>query len=195
METARDFARFMVENDKYGHTADGRRPSERASQHGYRYCIIAENIAYQYSSQGFGGKQLARRFVRGWENSPEHRKNMLDRDVTETGVGVARSASSGAYYAVQMFGRPSSKQIEFQVSNHGAETASYTVKGHKGERTFSLPPRVTRTHQRCRPAKLEFSQDGERRTISIENGGHYAIPSSSQVSSHDSESKRSQEAE
>lgn len=175
MKTAADFAQYMAEHDKYGHTADGRRPAQRASQHGYEYCIVTENIAYQYSSRGFGGKRLARRFENGWEDSPGHRKNMLDRDVTETGVGVARSASSGAYYAVQMFGRPKSKQIEFQVANPGADTVEYTLKGRGSQKDFSLPPRVTRTHQRCRPGKLEFQEDGKRRTIAIENGGRYTV--------------------
>ncbi|MHB8954595.1 MAG: CAP domain-containing protein [Pirellulaceae bacterium] len=191
MKTAADFAEYMATNDEYGHRADGRRPSERASQHGYKYCLVAENIAYRHSSRGFGAKQLGRRFVTGWQNSPEHRQNMLDRDVLETGVAVARSASSGTYYAVQMFGRPESERIEFEVTNPGSESVTYTVKGKTTEREFSLPPGATRMHQRCRPVKLTFSQDGEQQTISIENGGRYSIASGSNRHSSGASLRRS----
>ena len=151
-QAARDFAGYMARTNKYGHTADGQRPAERASQHGYEYCIVLENIAYQYSSAGFPTDQLATRFVQGWKDSPGHRKNMLDPDVTQTGVGVAHSEESGVYYAVQMFGRPQSERFEFQVVNRSDETVEYTI----GKRTIPLPPRATVTHQRCRPSQLIF---------------------------------------
>jgi uncharacterized protein YkwD len=105
---ARDFAEFMARTDRYGHTADGRNPGDRATGNGYGYCLVAENIAYQYNSAGFRTAELARGFVEGWKHSPGHRKNMLDPAATDTAVAVARSASSGRYYAVQMFGRPKS---------------------------------------------------------------------------------------
>jgi uncharacterized protein YkwD len=175
METARQFARFMAENDKYGHTADGRRPSERASEQGYAYCIVGENIAYQFSERGFEGPELARRFVDGWKNSPEHRKNMLDGDMTQTGVAVARSDSNGAYYAVQMFGRPESARITLEVANRSGQTVEYTIKGRDHDRTFSLPPRATRTHERCRPGKLATTFDGQTKEVSYEDGDRYVI--------------------
>lgn len=106
MQTAQDFAQFMAQTNKYGHTADGQQPGQRATEHGYDHCILAENIAYQYNPAGIDTEKLADRFVTGWKNAREHRKNMLDPDVTETGVGVAYSQESGAYFAVQMFGRP-----------------------------------------------------------------------------------------
>lgn len=106
MLTAQDFAQFMARTNKYSHTADGQQPGQRATEHGYDHGIIAENIAYQYNPAGIDTKQLADRFITGWKNSREHRKNMLDPEVTETGVGVAYSQESGAYFGVQMFGRP-----------------------------------------------------------------------------------------
>lgn len=59
MDTAKDFAQFMARTNQYGHTADGKRPSQRAADHGYDYCIVAENIAYQYRSAGFATEPLA----------------------------------------------------------------------------------------------------------------------------------------
>jgi uncharacterized protein YkwD len=177
-ETARYFANYMAEADKYGHTADGNRPAERAEQHGYAYCIILENIAYQYSSAGFAAEELARRFFEGWKGSPGHRKNMLDPDVTETGVAVAQSPDTGYYYAVQMFGRPKSQAIEFKVANESDAAVEYRI----GERTFPLSPRSTRTHLRCRPAELTFQlpdgkpdAKGETKTVQPGTGDRFVV--------------------
>ena len=165
-ETARYFAGYMARTNRYGHNADGQRPSQRASQHDYDYCIVSENIAYQYSSAGFESKQLVERFMEGWKTSPGHRKNMLDTDVTETGVAVAQSKETGYIYAVQMFGRPKSARIAFEVANQSDETVQYEI----GDRSFPLPPRYVRTHQRCRPSELTFTwqAQGEKRSRTFE---------------------------
>src|SRR5262249_17679704 len=102
-DTARYFAEYMARTDEYGHSADGSRAGDRAKKHGYQYCVIAENIAYEYSSAGFSTAELAKKFFEGWKNSSEHRKNMSDPDITGTGVAIARSEKSGYYYAVQLF--------------------------------------------------------------------------------------------
>jgi uncharacterized protein YkwD len=152
-KAAAAFAAFMAKTDKYSHTADGRQPAERAADQGYEYCLIAENIAFQFSTAGFTTAELAEGFVTGWIESPPHKKNMLDADVTETGVAVAQSEQSGKYYAVQMFGRPKSQQIEFSIANQTAVEVRYEIEDEE----FALPPRFTRTHQRCRPAALELT--------------------------------------
>jgi uncharacterized protein YkwD len=163
------FAGYMARTKRYGHDADGQTPAERAQKHGYEYCLVSENIAYQYSSAGFGTERLAEGFVTGWKESPGHRKNMLDPDVTDTGVAVARSAD-GTYYAVQMFGRPRSMQVQFKVTNRAGVPVTYTLDGQ----SFPLPPRVTRTHTVCRPPKLEFPA-GKRETLSPRSGSHYTL--------------------
>ncbi len=108
-EAAREFAAFMARTDKYGHDADGTTPFARARKHGFEYCLLAENIAYQYSSAGFETAELARKFFEGWRTSAPHRKNMLEQGATHTGVAIARGGKSGRFYAVQMFGRPRGK--------------------------------------------------------------------------------------
>jgi uncharacterized protein YkwD len=177
-EGARYFAGYMARTDTYGHTADDKRPADRAKEHGYKYCIVLENIAYQYSSAGFDTTSLAKRFFEGWKESPGHRRNMLDEDVTETGVAVARSDETGVYYAVQVFGRPKSKSIDFRIENHSGAEIEYRI----GDRTFPLPPRLIRTHERCRPQDLVFEfPDGEKdmkgktRTVRPEDGDRYTV--------------------
>jgi uncharacterized protein YkwD len=107
-DAAEYFAEYMAKTGNYGHQADGKQPSERAREHDYEYCIVLENIAWAYRSDGFTPEELAEQFVSGWENSPGHRKNMLEANVVHTGTAVAQNQESGKYYAVQMFGRPRS---------------------------------------------------------------------------------------
>ena len=175
METARDFADFMARTDQYGHTADGERPSQRVKQHGYEYCVVAENIAYQFSSLGFATEELAENFFAGWKHSPGDRENLLTPAVTETGVAIAQSDTTGYFYAVQIFGRPKSKQITFQVTNQSDTTVQYKI----GDRIFPLPPRFTRTHKRCRPTELVFVWQEETaaqtKIFAAANGAHFVI--------------------
>jgi uncharacterized protein YkwD len=150
-ETAQYFADYLARTEKFAHDADSNQPADRAKQHGYDFCIIAENIAYEYSSQGFSSAELADKFVEGWKHSPEHRKNMIEPDVTDTGVAVAHS-ENGSYYAVQMFGRPHSERIRFAIVNQTDTGIEYEIDQH----SFSLPPLTTRSHEQCRPADLIF---------------------------------------
>ncbi len=156
-KTAREFADYLARTDRFSHTADGRSPGQRVSASGYEWCIVAENIAWEYDSAGFTTRGLGQALLTGWKNSPEHRRNMLDSDVTEIGVGVARSEKTGRYYAVQDFGRPHSAAIVFKVANETDAVARYRVDG----KSFTLPPATTRTHERCRPAELEFQGAGD----------------------------------
>ncbi len=174
---AQYFADYMARTDRFGHTADGSEPWQRAKKFGYHYCILAENIADEFNSAGFQTEQLARAFVEGWKHSPPHRKNMLDPDVTDTGVAVAHSEKTGYYYAVQEFGRPASARIEFRISNRTDETVRYKL----GDRTFSLQPRYTRIHQQCRPTELTVLSPGQKGSTEVvkklkpANGSRYVI--------------------
>ncbi|MFH5823822.1 CAP domain-containing protein [Georgenia sp. AZ-5] len=60
----------------------------------------AENVAYL---NGYSVEQMAEVFVDGWINSDGHRRNILDADMTHTGVGIAQNAD-GDVYATQNFG-------------------------------------------------------------------------------------------
>jgi cysteine-rich secretory family protein len=169
----RYFARFMARTDKYGHTADGRQPWDRTADHGYQSCLVAENIAWEYDPAGFTARELADALVRGWENSPPHRKNMLDPDLREIGVGVAHSQKTDRYYAVEEFGRPKSEEIRFRITNVTDATVKYTVDG----KAVSLEPGYTMTHRTCRPPELTFEGAGGDggRTLHPQNGARFVL--------------------
>ena len=166
-QTARDFAAYMARTDRFDHDADGRRPPERARDHGYDYCLVSENIGFEFDSRGFATADLARGFVEGWKRSPPHRKNMEDGAAVDTGVAVARSAKTGRYYGVQMFGRPKALSVRFSVENRAGVTVDYRV----AERTFSLPSRVVRTHTTCTSESLVF----EGQAVAAANGDRFVV--------------------
>ncbi len=151
-EAAQRFAEFMAGSDQYGHDADGRQPADRARAEGYDYCAIAENISYQFSSGGFTSGELAGRFMQGWEQSPGHRHNLLLPAVKDIGVGVAHSARTQRWYGVQMFGRPKSASTRFEIVNRADVPVEYELDAQR----FTLPPRVTRTHEGCFAAGLKM---------------------------------------
>ena len=170
---AADFAAYMARTDRYGHEADGRGPAQRAAAHGYDYCIVLENIAYEQSSVGFETRELAGGLVDGWRRSPPHRRNMLDPAVTDIGVGVAHSGRTGRYYAVQLFGLPHSARISFSIANRAPMTVRYSL----GQKSYRLEPRATNTHEQCTVPTLSVrGPDG--RTESTEqpkNGERFAV--------------------
>ncbi len=177
-KTATQFANYMARTDRYGHYAEGKGPAKRAEEQGYDYCVIAENIAYEFKTKGFKTDKLAEGFVTGWKNSPPHRRNMLKRSVTETGVAVAQSHKTGVFYAVQIFGRPKSAKIEFRITNKSDVTFHYAL----GDRQYELPPNYARTHTICEPSKLRWqpglkSSEAKSKSqeLTPENGAEYSV--------------------
>jgi uncharacterized protein YkwD len=170
---AREFATFMSRTGRLDHMADRTTPAERAGKQGYEYCMVAENIAYQFRSSGFTAAALAREFLQEWRASPGHRQNMIDPNVTQIGVGVARNVQTGRYYAVQLFGRPRADAISFEIANASDETLQYDLD----QQSFPLPPRYRRTHEQCGPLQLVFKWPGGQETTAVRptGGGRYTV--------------------
>jgi len=150
---AQEFAEYMARTDRYGHTADGKEPSDRARARGYQFCLVSENISYQFSTEPYGTEDLARRYVEGWKESPGHRRNMVEPHVVHMANAVVRSGKSGRYYAVQMFGRPRERSIEFRVANAARAAVRYRV----GDKDFSLGTGQERVHTVCTPPAVTFA--------------------------------------
>lgn len=176
-EAARYFAQYMARTQQYGHQADGALPGERAEKFGYEYCFVAENIASQFDPLSSATDTVAARFLDGWKASPGHRRNLLARDATETGIAVAPGDEAGRWYAVHMFGRPKSSTISFSVANRSDTLVQYTA----GTREFELPPRHVRTHEDCSAVDLSFDfavADGDAGTFEAVDGAQYAVEES-----------------
>jgi uncharacterized protein YkwD len=172
--TAQDLADFMAVTDKYGHEADGSRPSERARKHKYDFCSVTENIATEPAFAVDTPAQLAALFTQGWERSPGHRRNMLDPNVLEIGVALAVSETSGRCYAVQMFGRPKSATIKYEIANDTDVVVTYRF----GKQSDTLPAQATAFVPQCIPTDVVFTwpkSEGESATFHPADGDRFII--------------------
>jgi uncharacterized protein YkwD len=175
---AAQLAQYMAKTDRYGHGVDGRQPAERASAQGYDHCLVSENIAFASSTRGLHPEELARRLFDGWVRSSPHRRNLLDGDMTETGIAVAQSARSGRHYAVQLFGRPRALAVRIEVANRSRVAVHYDLAGER----YELKPNVVRTHERCRRELLAVKAEGldeeSAKPITVAPGARYRIEDS-----------------
>jgi uncharacterized protein YkwD len=98
---AREHSANMVKQEKMDHVLDGKNPADRARDAGYDYLNIAENLATAENTP-------LSDVMKGWMESKIHRDNILSKDVTQIGLGIART-EKGVYYYTQVFGRPKKK--------------------------------------------------------------------------------------
>jgi uncharacterized protein YkwD len=174
-DAARYFAGYLARTGKLEHDADGTTPPERVKKYGYAYCIVAENLAMEYNSAGFTPERLSRSFVDGWIDSPTHRDNMLQPDITEIGIGLSRNAT-GEYYAVQVFARPMSQMTRFRISNRTNATVRYDYRN----RHVTLGPKQGRNHESCIAGIVSLDSAGQPVTLEPKDGARYAITSPAQ---------------
>jgi uncharacterized protein YkwD len=172
-DAARAFASHLASTGRLEHDADGTTPPERVKKRGYAYCIVAENLGMEFSSGGFTAERLSRNFVDGWMDSPTHRGNIVQPDVTQIGVGVSRSRA-GEYYAVQVFARPMAQMTRFRIANRANATVRYEYRG----RGVTLGPRQARNHESCVGAAVKLDSSGQDVLLQPRDGGRYAITES-----------------
>lgn len=98
-EVARAHSRDMMRRRYFSHTSpEGDDLRGRFARNGitqWRY--IAENLAYN-----LGYADPAKTAVEGWMKSPAHRQNILNKRLTESGIGVAID-EMGRTYFTQVF--------------------------------------------------------------------------------------------
>lgn len=95
---AREHSANMAKQKTMAHDLDGKTPFDRIKAIGYVYRRAGENVAY-----GDGPVPIDDIFD-GWMKSEGHRKNILNPDFTEIGIGVG-TIEQKKYYT-QVFGRP-----------------------------------------------------------------------------------------
>lgn len=98
--TSARHAADMATHSYFSHDGrDGSKPSDRATQTGYIWRAVGENIA--------AGQSTAEAAVQGWIDSPPHCANLMSEKFTEMGAAYAVNPQSamGIYWA-QVFGTP-----------------------------------------------------------------------------------------
>ncbi|MFF3501801.1 CAP domain-containing protein [Streptomyces sp. NPDC003247] len=92
-KAAQDHSADMALHSNMSHTgSDGSDPAERLTRAGYSWSSYGENVAYGYSSP--------EEVMAGWMSSPGHKRNILNCDFKEIGVGLAQPGN----YWTQDFG-------------------------------------------------------------------------------------------
>ena len=98
---ANRYAILMASKDQSGHNVDGKDAAKRLTEAGYAWTRELENVGWN-----FGQKDPVAWMVQAWKDSKDgHREAMLSTEVTEIGVGVAKS-STGKFYFCQLFAKP-----------------------------------------------------------------------------------------
>ncbi|MFQ3545946.1 CAP domain-containing protein [Halobacillus rhizosphaerae] len=86
-KVAQTKANDMAKNNYFSHTSPTYgSPFQMMKQFGVSYHIAEENIA--------AGQQTPDEVVKAWLNSPGHRKNIMNKNVTHIGVGYAADGSN-----------------------------------------------------------------------------------------------------
>ena len=108
LAAAQGHAKAMAEQNFFGHASkNGGKFSNRIKAQGYRYSKVAENLG--------AGQSSAAKVMAIWLESAGHRKNILDCDLTETGIAVVYQPDDAPlkgqkyamkYYWVEVFARP-----------------------------------------------------------------------------------------
>jgi uncharacterized protein YkwD len=99
-KAARAHSTNMAKQRKMEHILDGKRPAQRVEAAGYDWGKVTENLITADQSD-----VPLERIVKEWMDSKIHRENILMKDVTETGLGIAKNARDDIYYT-QIFARP-----------------------------------------------------------------------------------------
>jgi uncharacterized protein YkwD len=111
---AQKHADNLAQQDKLGddgkdaHILDGKGPADRVTAEGYNPLTVRENIGGLVLPKSDAPLDLvkeARETASGWDKSPLHRANFMNRECTETGIGFARS-KTGKVFFVQVFAAP-----------------------------------------------------------------------------------------
>jgi uncharacterized protein YkwD len=99
-QAAQRHADDMANNNFLSHEgSDGSTMESRIQETGYAFSAIAENVA--------GGQPTPESVIQTWLNSSGHRRNMLNPEYTEIGIGYATNSSSQyTHYWTQVFGTP-----------------------------------------------------------------------------------------
>ena len=102
----------MEEKQYFDHySPEGRGISDEASDSGYKYISIGENLAQ-------GNFKDSKDLVEAWMKSPGHRENILKSQYNKIGIAAEKVTFEGkkTWLAVQVFSKPLSECMEPSIS-------------------------------------------------------------------------------
>jgi hypothetical protein len=141
-DAARQHALLMARQNTLSHQLPGEPDlAARAGRAGARFSAVDENIAVGPSAE---------EIHKGWMNSPPHRANLLDPQMTA--VGIAVTSANGTLFAVEDFSddvaelslQDQEKLVATQLQSRGIALLSYTSEARK---TCALDNGYAGTHE------------------------------------------------
>ena len=95
---ARYKSQDMIDKNYFSHQSPTYgSPFDMMKNFGIKYMAAGENIAY--------GQRTATEVMTGWMNSSGHRANILSKNYSEIGVGLAKKSDGTCYWTQQFIGR------------------------------------------------------------------------------------------
>jgi len=98
-KVARGHSANMAKQMKVDHVLDGKTPGNRTKDAGYRFEVCGENVGW--GSKGWTAEQM----MKWWMESKVHHENIVQKEFTEIGVGIAQT-EDGKRYFTQLFAAP-----------------------------------------------------------------------------------------
>lgn len=175
--TARAHARGMAKADRYGdednngHVWQGKKAADRAKGAGYKFAALAENVGWNRNKN-----DPADAIVKAWIDSAGHEKNLVNKELTQTGIGAAKS-KTGKWYFVQLFGRPATAAVSITVTiaNRTKETIKFRVGNNKHEMPAGSSAKLNHT-QSSGPVQIVITWPGSDKEIAeLTDKGNYAF--------------------
>lgn len=112
---------YLINNNYFAHnTPDGKQFSSWIKDSGYKYSLIGENLATNFSS--------SKNIFNAWMKSQSHRDNILDPNFTEIGLGLNQKNKQSM--VVVIFGRSDKLplSLELTIGTHISEIFDISKK-------------------------------------------------------------------
>jgi len=100
-KAARAHSANMAKQRELNHVLDGKNPGTRLDDVGYDWMEVGENIAQATD-------ETAADIIKLWMGSELHRANIMNKDLRQVGIGIAKNAKGEVYYT-QDFATPKKK--------------------------------------------------------------------------------------
>jgi len=135
-DAAQAYAETLAQTGVIAHAdAHGRRADYRASEAGYFYHRLGENLA--------AGQPTWERALHAWLNSPDHRANLLTPDYRELGVGFAGSATRYRTVWAQLLGaRRTVYPVIINLDAFATDTPEVSVYVHGAREAQAMRYRI-----------------------------------------------------
>ncbi len=104
-QACQQHAQTMLRTGVFSHNAGGTTHTERATEAGYNWSFLAENIYFRQGYLENSSRDLAEATLKSWQTSAGHNQNLLSPMSTDCGIAVLVSDERKRVYVVMLYGK------------------------------------------------------------------------------------------